>query len=301
MKQKKPNFIVAGAAKAGSTSLYYYLGQHPQISFPKLKEPKYFTYSINNEPHNGPGDYSVDKYAVKSWDKYQSLFKNLNTKFIGDASPDYLYYSKLISKQIRNELGDIPIVIILRNPIMRAFSAFTYLRRDNRENLSFRKAINEEKNRISKNFDFIWHYKSCGLYMSQIKHFEKSFTNIKIIFFDDLVENPLKTTNSVIEFLNLKKITTLNTTAYNPSGIPNTWYSKFLLNRRSKISLYTREALKMVMPRQMLERVAKTSLSKMHISEEDFLYLKEYFSDEIKSLENHLNRDLSHWTKWQRH
>ena len=75
-----PNFLIIGAAKCGTTALYYYLNQHPEISFPKLKEPKFFSSTGETFPHNGVGDMSVDKYAVKSFEKYQKLFSKIKSK-----------------------------------------------------------------------------------------------------------------------------------------------------------------------------------------------------------------------------
>lgn len=298
----KPDFLIVGAAKAGTTSLYYYLKQHNQVWFPELKETKYFSSKIKPYPQKGIGDWSIDNAAITNPKDYYQLFSKCpNGKIKGEASPDYLLFSEKVAPLIYEELGDLPIIISVRNPIDRAFSAYMNLVRDNREHLDFRRALNEEEKRINSNWDFMWHYKESGNYVNQIDGFKKVFSRVKVILFDDLISAPTVICNEIFSFLKVAPKNKINTISYNPSGIPNTWYSKFLLNRRSKISLYAREALKTVMPRQMLERVAKTSLSKMHISEEDFLYLKEYFSDEIKFLENHLNRDLSHWTKWQRH
>ena len=75
-----PNFLIIGAAKCGTTALYYYLKQHPEISFPKLKEPKFFSSNGETFPHNGVGDVSVDKYAVKSLSNTKNCSQKLKTK-----------------------------------------------------------------------------------------------------------------------------------------------------------------------------------------------------------------------------
>ena len=111
-----PNFLIVGAAKAGTTALYYYLKQHKDIGFPKLKEPKYFSSSNLKFPHKWVGDSSVDKYAIRDWDKYIDLFINLKDyKRVGEASPDYLFYHNQTAPLIKEKLGDIPIIIICRN------------------------------------------------------------------------------------------------------------------------------------------------------------------------------------------
>ena len=136
---KKPDFLIVGAAKAGTTSLYYYLQQHPDIWFPKLKETKYFSSKIKPYPQNGIGDWSIDRAAITKSSDYYNLFKSCPDDMIkGEASPDYLLFSKDLAPIIKEELGDIPIIISIRNPIYRAFSAYSNLLRDNREVLNFK-------------------------------------------------------------------------------------------------------------------------------------------------------------------
>lgn len=298
----KPDFLIVGAAKAGTTSLYYYLKQHNQVWFPELKETKYFSSKIKTYPQKGIGDWSIDNAAITNPTDYYQLFSNCpNGKIKGEASPDYLLFSEKVAPLIYEELGDVPIIISIRNPIDRAFSAYMNLLRDNREHLDFRSALNEEEKRINSNWDFMWYYKESGHYVNQIDGFKKVFSRVKVILFDDLISDPIRICNEIFSFLKVAPKNKLDTTSYNPSGVPKTITAKHLLNRRSKTAVFIRELIKFLIPRKVLEYVAKSSLSKMHISEEDFIYLKEYFSEEIKSLENHLNRDLSHWTKWQRH
>jgi hypothetical protein len=298
----KPDFLIVGAAKAGTTSLYYYLKQHNQVWFPELKETKYFSSKIKPYPQKGIGDWSIDNAAITNSKDYYQLFSNCpNGKIKGEASPDYLLFSKKVAPLIYEELGDVPIIISVRNPIDRAFSAYMNLVRDNREHLDFRRALNEEEKRINSNWDFMWHYKESGNYVNQIDGFKKVFSRVKVILFDDLISAPTVICNEIFSFLKVSPKNKIDTTSYNPSGVPKNIAIKYLLDRRLKTAVFLRELIKFLIPRKVLENVAKNSLSKMQISEEDFLYLKEYFSDEIKSLENYLNRDLSHWTKWQRH
>src|SRR5699024_5018381 len=106
--------------------------------------------------------------VVKDRKQYDKLFDSLpNVKRIGEASPDYLYFHETASKNIKQELGDIPIIIVLRNPVNRAFSAYSYLKRDNREKLSFKEGLEKEKERLAGNSDFIWGYKKVGEYSTQ--------------------------------------------------------------------------------------------------------------------------------------
>ena len=291
-----PNFLIVGAAKSGTTSLYYYLQQHPEISFPKLKEPKYFSSLNLNFPHKGTGDSSVDKFAIKNLEAYKEQFINLNTPKIGEASPDYLYYYKSTPIEIKNELGDVPIIIILRNPIKRAFSAYSYLVRDSREKLSFREALNHEDVRKNNNFDFVWSYKSGGLYYEQVKAYMDCFSNVKVIVLEEFLKDKEAVIKSIFDYLkvNVNFKIDMNTT-HNVSGMPTNFFAKFLLSRNNSISQVIREILKKYVNRGLLEKVSSKFLAKEYISEDDASYLNSFYKKDIENLETLLNKDLSVW------
>lgn len=291
-----PNFLIIGASKCGTTALYYYLKQHPEISFPDLKEPKYFSSIHAKFPHNGIGDISVDKYAIKSFEEYQELYKEIENKRVGDASPDTIFFHDKTALQIKKTLGDIPIIIVLREPVKRAFSAFMYLKRDSREKLSFRKGLDTEEERLSKNWDFIWGYKKCGKYFNQTKTFLENFSNVKIVLQEDLKDNTLTQLELIYSFLGVDNTFATDVAIqHNESGVPINIFSKFLLSRGNIVSTIFREVMKKVIPRKTLERVASRSLEKVVISKEDLVYLKPYFAEDINKLEKLLNKDLSDW------
>lgn len=292
-----PNFLIVGAAKAGTTSLYYYLKMHPQISFPDLKEPKYFSSKNLKFPHNGTGDSSVDYYSIKTIENYESLFSNIKNQRVGEASPDYLYFYKNTPSEIKNNLGDIPIIIILRDPVKRAYSAYNYLVRDSREKKSFKEALQEEENRIKNNYDFIWAYKKAGLYYNQVKAYKESFTEVKIIIFEDFIEDVKDGLKDIFEFLRVEEsYDIVDTVVHNPSGVPNNLFAKFILSRNNALSTYIREILKKYIDRLLLEKISSFFLSRKKINENDEKYLIEYFKDDVSKLRKYISNDLSAWS-----
>ena len=291
-----PNFLIIGASKCGTTALYYYLKQPPDISFPNLKEPKYFS-SVNKKfPHNGIGDMSVDKHVIKSLAQYKSLFSSIENKRVGEASPDTIYFHNKTAPQIKEILGDIPIIIILREPVKRAFSAFMYLKRDSREKLNFIDGLLAEDKRLSNNWDFIWGYKKCGLYYNQVKTFMNIFSNVKIVLQEELKNDTTSVLKQIYSFLavdiNFTADVSLN---HNESGIPKNRISKFLLSRSNIVSTIIREIMKKLIPRSLLQKVASKSLEKITILDDDITNLKPYFYDDICKLERLINKDLSSW------
>lgn len=294
---RRPDFLIVGAAKAGTTSLYHYLNHHPDIFLPKLKEPKYFSSKCIKFPQNGVGDTSVDKFRVRTLDSYLKLFDGRKEKLIGEASPEYLYYHQEVPAEILRELGDIPIIIILRNPVDRAFSAYSYLVRDQRENLPFSQALEEEEGRLGQGWDFIWAYKRAGLYAKQVKAYLENFSQVLVLTQEEMQRAPKDVIDNVFDFLNIqdKDISIDTSIIHNPSGTPKNLATRFLLSRSNPLSPVIREIAKALMPRKVLEKVAAKNLKRDHISDEDRKVLSDYFKEDIKRLETLLGRKIPFW------
>jgi hypothetical protein len=293
----KPNFIIAGVARCGTTSLYHYLRQHPQIGFPKIKEPKYFSSIHLDLPHKGPGDNTVDAKLITDESKYFELFDSLeNFKAIGEASSDYFYYNENTIPAIKEKLGDVKIILCFRNPIERSYSAYNNLVRDGREELSFDKAIDEEENRISQNWDWMWAYKAGGLYTEGLKAFLANFSQVKVVFSDELDENPQKVLVSIFEFLEVDKIQSVDSeTRYSHSGKPKNAFIGALTNRNNKIIYGLREFALKTIPRKYLEKVASKMFAKDQIDPQTRQKLQEYFKEDINELEKITQTNLKNW------
>lgn len=292
-----PNFIIAGTARSGTTSLYYYLKQHPEISFPEKKEPKYFSSTGIHFPHNGPGDDTVDNAVVKYIDEYKKLFNGLpDVKRIGEASSDYLYYHKVTAPEIKKDCGDIPIIIVLRNPVDRAYSAYNNLLRDNREYLSFREASEDEEQRLKKNWDWMWAYKRGGLYAEQVQTYMETFSSVMVILFDELTQDTQNTLARIYKFLGVEESFQADTSArYSYSGKARNPVVAFLSRRDNKLAFGIRRLIMSIVPRKLLEKIAGKTLHKQQMLDSDQEYLNKYFSNDILKLEKILKIDLSKW------
>jgi len=316
MSAKKTNLFIVGAAKCGTTSLYQYLKQHPDIYFPdnnlfpeavhNIKEPKYFSKKYHVYPHKGPGDKNVDKKIIKNYSDYISYYsKCKNEKYLGDASADYLYYYKT-ADEIYNYNNKAKIIILLRNPIERTYSAYTHLRRDYREKLSFEEALNKEEERMLANFEFIWGYKSCSLYYGSVKYYLKRFgrENVHVIIFDAMIKDVNGTLNKVCEFLGIERYAFKNLDVmYNKSGIPKKSvkviiYNKFIKNKnraRLFISNIIGTTQKQRIVSFLRNNLFLSQLQKKQMNRKIRKYLFEYFKTDILKLQGLLNIDLSIW------
>ena len=115
-----PNFLIIGSAKGGTSSLHYYLRQHPQIFMPDLKEPRFFALEGETLNFQNP-DSAINHDSVTNLREYKNLFANaINEIGIGEASPLYLYSEKAV-RRIKHYVPDAKLIVILRNPVDRSF------------------------------------------------------------------------------------------------------------------------------------------------------------------------------------
>lgn len=291
-----PNFVIAGAARCGTTSLYYYLKQHPEIGFPSKKEPKYFSSLGLQFPHRGPGDQTVDQAVVRDFSTYQKLFEGINQKRVGEASSDYLYHHRYSAQEMHRVLGDVPIILCLRNPVERAYSAYNNLVRDQRETLGFADALAAEASRIEDNWDWMWAYQAGGLYADQVAAFQKAFTQVKVILFEDLKRDPQSVIKDLLAFLGVDETCPIDTnTRYSHSGKAKNKFIAFLSRRDNRLAFALRKVALKLLPRSLLERVASRSLEKDDMQDGTRDALKTYFHQDILRLESLIGRNLEGW------
>ncbi|MBK9638978.1 MAG: sulfotransferase [Bacteroidetes bacterium] len=184
METKRPNFFIVGAAKAGTTSLYQYLSQHPEVYMSPIKEPNYFSTEIKfeevrtevkerirllkiNSFLKGNMRKPIHRAFINDIKQYESLFRFVgNQKAIGEASASYLY-SPYAAKAIQEYNSEAKIIIILRNPIQRIYSHYLMDRRMGITNLPFEEALEAEKSYQPRQWSYIL-YLELGEY-SQIQ------------------------------------------------------------------------------------------------------------------------------------
>ena len=151
---RMPNFIVIGASKAGTTSLYEYLKQHPQIYMSPMKELRFFAIEGEKVDFCGPWDrIEIERYSIKTLEDYKNQFQGVTDEIaIGEASPWYLYSEKA-PKSIKSYIPDAKLIAILRDPVDRAYSHFSMHVMNGREPLAdFTQALQEEEERILNNY-----------------------------------------------------------------------------------------------------------------------------------------------------
>ncbi|MGL6339568.1 MAG: sulfotransferase family protein, partial [Waterburya sp.] len=128
-----PNFLIIGAAKAGTTALHEYLQQHPQIYLTPTKETNFFAFEGEIINFQGTGDEALKDFSITDLNTYQAEFEQVTQELaIGEACPSYLYYPQAATR-IKQYIPDARLIVILRNPVERAYANFLHIVRDDRE------------------------------------------------------------------------------------------------------------------------------------------------------------------------
>lgn len=273
-----PNFLVIGAAKAGTTSLYHHLNQHPQIYMSPRKET-YFFMSSNNEIEN-----------------YKALFKEANGEIaIGEATPLYLY-NKKSPELIKNCFPQVKLIIVLSDPVDRAYSHFLYWRSQGQEPIvDFAKAIREEPIRIRDGYGINYHYINQGFYAPQLQRYLNLFdsSNIKINLYSDLVKNPSHFVKEISNFLDVDDSFTAPTNqCFNKTAVPR----NKVIDKILKTSNPVKEISKTLLSDKFRKLIAnKLLLSKPNLSYNLRQELIEIYRENILKIQRLVQRDLSIW------
>lgn len=303
--RKKPNFFIIGAPRAGTTSLYFCLKDHPDIFMSPRKEPRFFAFEDLIEKKGPFGRQPLPSYST-SWEKYLTLFeKARHEKVIGEASTMYLYHPKAPERMQRYLGSEVKLVAVLRHPVERAFSHYLYnVNRGAEPCLTFEEALAAEEERIAQGWIEYFHYKSMGLYSEQVKRYLDIFgaDNLLVFLYEDLDKSPLLVVKKILEFLGLEASFLPDTFArINPSGIPR---FKFLTQLIKKTPSSFKQVLKTVIPKSIRLKIVEWELwqnirpvSKPRISLETRKALLDYYQQDILKLQQLLGRDLSHWLK----
>jgi hypothetical protein len=287
-----PNFLIIGAMKSGTTALYYYLEQHPEIYMSPVKEPNFFS---SQEQENAAD-------AVTNIGTYQDLFRGgSGKKALGEASHSYLYEPRAAA-EIKRYVPEAKLIAILRNPIDRAYSHFLHMVRSGTEPLDdFAQALREEEVRIHKERTF-QDYIGRGLYYNQLKRYFRTFPQeqVRVYLYEDLSGAPISTVQDAFRFLKVDDSFVPDVSLRrNVSGQPKYKTLDGLLRRQSRI----KHAAKIYLPARMRWRLSKTfdDLKTRNLAEPPPVqskvrrHLIGVYREDILKVQELIHRDLSGW------
>lgn len=203
-----PNFLIIGATKSGTTSLYRYLQQHPEIFLPPhVKETNFFAYEGQeiNFHYWGPPPRTTFE-SVRDLESYQALFasdKAAQATAVGEVSPYYLY-NEQAPQRIHTYLPHAKLIAILRHPADRAYSNYLHLIRDGREPYqNFAEALAAEPQRMAAGWAWDYYYRDMGYYARQLRRYYDLFTAVQIRIFtlEAFTAHPTATLQEMFRFL----------------------------------------------------------------------------------------------------
>jgi hypothetical protein len=310
-----PNFFIVGAPKAGTTSLYYYLSQHPDVYMSPIKEPNYFATEIRAENISPQWQAwaqkendSLQQYLrgsmrekrfgglVSNWFDYLKLFQNANReKAIGEASVCYLW-SRTAARNIASTTSNPKIIMVLRNPVDRAFSQYKQAVTNGLVGSSFREQVRRSLNRKTDKLELLNPFLEFGLYHEQVKRFTELFPaqNLRVYLYEEYRQAPAETLADVFRFLEV-----------DPQFLPD--LSKKHLQTRMPRFVWVSHKLKQhgawsrlkgAVPATLVPVVQKLVFRNEQTAEidrADRLYLSDYYREDVSRLATLIRRNLDGW------
>jgi hypothetical protein len=203
-----PEFFLAGVPKAGTSALHAALAQHPGLFMSPVKEPKYYLCGDSPPPaYKGPGDAHSNQEWIWQRERYLALFDDAPVGAVrGESTPFYLYHRDA-RRRIAVDRPDARLIVVLRDPVDRAYSNWMHLRMDGlepREDIV--EAVRREPDRVDAGWAPFWHYQRLGMYGRQLAdlfdHFPRE--QVLVLRYKQLVRQPVDTLGRVCTFLGVE-------------------------------------------------------------------------------------------------
>jgi hypothetical protein len=207
MTDSLPQFVIAGAPKAGTTALHAALATHPQLYLSPVKEPKYYLTDGRPPPRatqRGPGDAHSAQEWIWRRDRYLALFAGAPAGAVrGESTPFYLY-DRAAHARLAADVPDVKVIVVVRDPVDRAWSNWVHLRSDGLEpEPDFAAAVRAEERRVAAGWAPFWHYRGLGRYGEQLRDLHRHVPPERVLLlrYRQLVDTPRDTLDRVSDFL----------------------------------------------------------------------------------------------------
>jgi len=296
------HFLFVGTAKAGTTSIFEYLRQHPEIEIP-VKETFYFLRNVFTDFKLGYPAQRPAEELILNKSAFQSLYPESH-KIYGEIGTGYLYHYEESIPLIKETFGeDVKIIIILRNPVSRAYSSYMHFVKDVHEKLTFEEAIKMEAQRKEQKYDFMWMHRDMGLYFKQVKAYLDAFKEVKVLISEEFRENPEAEMRSILEFLGVNPNVEFDTKKeHNKSGEPRFKNLQKLITQENLVKEtlrpFFRAAFNKEKRAKMRKRLKNANIaSYLPMNPQTRDELTSFYKKDIESLEELLGKSLDSWKK----
>ena len=311
----QPNFFLAGAAKAGTTSLYNYLAQHPRIFMSPMKEPHFLADEVRPDNFTGEMQEKIHRWdaefrqylrgsiterfpsgPVADWQDYLKLFRSAGGRpAIGEASPCYLW-SKTAPRNIASRFPDAKIIVVLRDPAERAFAQHLHTLSFAAAPITFRDHMDAALRSTSRQIGELFPFLEFGFYGEQVKRYFRLFPRerIHLIRYEDYLRNPELVLRNIFRFLRVDEDFAPDTSVRHMESRVPRWFALNQVLQRSAIW----GAAKQFAPRcarRILRPVVFRPRRSMRLDLEDRARLVEMYRADIEELAAFLGWDLAPW------
>lgn len=286
------DFFIVGAPKAGTSSLYHYLNEHPQIEMSSQKETDYFSDAAIQKQ----GMY-YGKNRIDTEEKYNRLFNTQKKDVIfGEGSVSYLFYPT-VAQDIKAYNSMAKIIIMLRNPIDRAFSHYLMDYRLGLVSDSFKDIINKTSKHKNAHL-FYQQYIKVGEYTTQLKRYFDVFDkeSILLIDYEDFKSDVAGTVGLAYSFLKVSTEFSADVNKkHNTFTMPKNKLIRFVYS-----FVVIRNILTFIFPKNIVKTIRFMLFEqdkKPKLLEETRNQLKHYFSNDVRLLGNLIGKDYAKWIK----
>jgi len=297
-----PNFLIIGAAKSGTTSLYHYLKQHPQVYMSPIKEPSFFAFEGAKPVLQGPWKRWAARNFVTDLEAYRALFHGVSDEVaIGEASPVYLVHPRA-PERIKHYIPDAKLLAILRDPVERAYSAYLMQKlytgwpRDLPQVIRKKQKVKYEQGSPSQP------RMDAGFYCAHLKRYFDIFdrSQIQVCLYEDFRTGPLSVLQDIFRFVGVDETFVPDlSTKHMVGGVSKNRVWGACLMRWVRI----KPLLKPFIPASLRQRsinclsnLQRRGLSKPPPLEPDVRReLLQIYKEDILKLQDLIQRDLSAW------
>ena len=294
-----PEFLIIGAARAGTTALHSYLRQNPGIFMPAAKEPNFFSFEGEMLRYTGPGADYVNN-SITDIDKYRTLFADAPPDSIcGEASPLYLFSEKAPGR-IRHHIPKARMVVILRNPIDQAMSHYHYAVKQRVEPLEdFTDALEAEQERLAAGWQPMFGYSQYPRYAEQLSRYFSLFDRDQFLIrtYEDFQADPLGLIADITEFIGADtSFQPALSSQTNVGGVPRSRLFQDFLMKPNLVTGMIARVLSQELRWKIRDRLSQFNLRRgMEMPVRARAILRDRLLPEIERLETLLDRDLSEW------
>lgn len=302
-----PDFMIIGAGKSGTTALFKYLQQHPNVFMPRVKEPDFFAVEGQTpvDPKDDPEMLYYYPQAIYNADEYLELFNEAGDHVkTGEASTMYMYKPGA-PERIKKYKPDVKMIAIFRNPAERLYSRYLHLARDGQEPQGPLENMFDKSTIWWRRHDLLFE----GFFHQHLSKFFDLFEKdqLKIFLYEDLKNDTQRVIKEIYQFIGVDDSFQPETgIRYNESGIIKNKFKDYIIGNRSLI----RRSVEAVAPgfvqnlrdnprwQKKVKDLRRKNLERPQMSKElKQRIIDEIYKEDILKFQTLINRDLSHWLK----